>query len=45
MPLEEIREDIAQTITAEKQQKDYNDLVTGLRESAKIKRYPLDDSK
>jgi len=45
LPLEEIREDIIQTIVAEKRQEKYGNLLDSLKASANIKRYPLDDDK
>jgi parvulin-like peptidyl-prolyl isomerase len=45
LPLEDIREDIARSIIAEQQQQIYDDLINRLKQSAKIKRYPLDAEK
>jgi foldase protein PrsA len=41
LPLEEIRQDIAEMITAEKWQVVYNDFINRLKSSASIKKYPL----
>jgi EpsD family peptidyl-prolyl cis-trans isomerase len=44
-PLSEVRNDIIQAITSQKQQAAYDSLISGLKTKAQIKRYPLSDSK
>jgi foldase protein PrsA len=43
-PLSEVRNDIIQAITAQKQQAAYDSLLTGLKTKAQIKRYPVNDT-
>jgi len=43
LPLEEIKEDVIQTIIVEKKQRQYTDFLAKLKASADIKRYPIDD--
>jgi EpsD family peptidyl-prolyl cis-trans isomerase len=45
MPLENVRNDITQAITAQKQQAAYDSVLTGLKAKAKINRYPLSETK
>jgi len=44
IPFEEVRDDIAQAILAEKQQIAYDSLMANLKKNAKIKIYPIGDS-
>ncbi len=43
LPLADIREEIAESIIAEKQQMSYKELLNRLTENAEIKRFPLDE--
>ncbi|MCP4582801.1 MAG: hypothetical protein GY839_14420 [candidate division Zixibacteria bacterium] len=44
LPLDEIRDEIAQSVIAERQQSSYKDLVNRLTVSANIKRYPINEA-
>jgi foldase protein PrsA len=43
-PLSEVRNDIIQAITAQKQQASYDSLLSGLKTKAQIKRFPINDA-
>ena len=43
LPLSEVKGDISQVLTAQKQQAAYDSIIGGLQNKAQIKRYPIDE--